>query len=145
MPVKHFELSTIDARRFAKSNEKHPNIQISVNHAVILVKEMNETQVNIEFRFSVNYTGMGALGAIKLEGFLIFEGDAKGIVTTWQEEKKLPDDMAPEALTFIMNNCLIESVMIARDIRLPPPLQMPQVKVGQGPQKVAPSDGIEVA
>ncbi len=129
MPVKHFEFSTIDARRFSRSTEQHKNIQINVNHEMSQVIERAEGQTEISFRFAVNYTGMGAVAAIKLEGFLIYEGES-GLAQKWANEKKLPDNVANEVLNFIMRNCIMQGVVLARDMRLPPPVQMPQVKVG---------------
>jgi hypothetical protein len=135
MPVKNFEFSTIDARRFSRSTEVQKNIQINVNHEITQVIERAEGQTEMNFRFAVNYTGMGAVAAIKLEGFLIYEGEG-GIAQKWVKDKKLPDKVANEVLNLIMRNCIMQGVVLARDMRLPPPVQLPQVKVGgQKPDK----------
>jgi len=142
-PVKNFEFMTIDARRFARSTEVQKNIQIQVNHEISQVIERSEKETELNFRFAINYTGMGAIASIKLEGFVLFEGVA-GIANTWNKEKKLPDDVANEVLNLIMRNCLMQGVVLARDMRLPPPIQMPQVKIGQKPGQ-SQSTGMEVA
>lgn len=134
MPVKNFEFSTIDARRFSRSTEVHKNIQINVNHEITQVIERSQGLTEMNFRFAVNYTGMGAVAAIKLEGFLIYEGET-GIAQKWLKEKKLPDAVANEVLNLIMRNCVMEGVVLARDMRLPPPVQLPQVKVGKTPDQ----------
>ena len=141
MPVKNFEFSTIDARRFSRSTEAHKNIQINVNHEITQVIEREEGITEMNFRFAVNYTGMGAVAAIKLEGFLMFEGEA-GLAQAWAKDKKLPDPVANEVLNLIMRNCIMQGVVIARDMRLPPPVQMPQVKIA-GQQKPQPYSGAE--
>lgn len=143
MPVKNFEFMTIDARRFARSTEVQKNIQIQVNHEISQVIERAEKETEFNFRFAINYTGMGAIASIKFEGYVLFEGQA-GIAQKWVKDKKLPDDVANEVLNLIMRNCLMQGVVLARDMRLPPPIQMPQVKVGQKPGQ-AMSSGIEVA
>ncbi len=143
MPVKNFEFMTIDARRFAKSTEVHKNIQIQVNHEISQVIERSEKETELGFRFAINYTGMGAIASIKFEGYVLFDGVA-GIAHKWTKEKKLPDDVANEVLNLIMRNCLMQGVVIARDMRLPPPIQMPQVKIGQQPPAHQ-SSGMEVA
>ncbi len=142
MPVKNFEFMAIDARRFARSTEIQKNIQIQVNHEITQVIERAEKETEFNFRFAINYTGMGAIASIKFEGYVLFEGQS-GIAQKWLKEKKLPDDVANEVLNLIMRNCLMQGVVLARDMRLPPPIQMPQVKVGQkqGPM----STGMEVA
>jgi len=143
MPVKNFEFMTIDARRFARSTEIQKNIQIQVNHEITQVIERAEKETEFNFRFAVNYTGMGAIASIKFEGYVLFEGQS-GIAQKWLKEKKLPDDVANEVLNLIMRNCLMQGVVLARDMRLPPPVQMPQVKVGQKPGQSM-STGMEIA
>jgi len=132
MPVKNFEFMTIDSRRFSRSTEVHKNIQIQVNHEITQVIERSDKETELNFRFAINYTGMGAIASIKLEGYVLFEG-VDGIAQKWNKEKKLPDDVANEVLNLIMRNCLMQGVVLARDMRLPPPIQLPQVKVGQKP------------
>jgi hypothetical protein len=143
MPVKNFEFMTIDARRFARSTEIQKNIQIQVNHEITQVIERAEKETEFNFRFAVNYTGMGAIASIKFEGYVLYEGQT-GIAQKWIKEKKLPDDVANEVLNLIMRNCLMQGVVLARDMRLPPPIQMPQVKVGQKPGQTM-STGMEIA
>jgi len=143
MSVKNFEFMTIDARRFSRSNEVQKNIQIQINHEISQVVERTDKETELNFRFAINYTGMGAIASIKLEGYVLWEG-ATGIAQKWNKEKKLPDDVANEVLNLIMRNCLMQGVVLARDMRLPPPIQLPTVKIG--PQAGAPqSSGMEVA
>jgi hypothetical protein len=143
MPVKNFEFMSIESRRFSRSTEVQKNIQIQVNHEITQVIERSEKETELNFRFAINYTGMGAIASIKLEGYVMFDGVA-GIAHKWNKEKKLPDDVANEVLNLIMRNCLMQGVVLARDMRLPPPVQMPQVKIGQQPPAHQ-SSGMEVA
>ena len=141
MTVKHFEMSMIEARRFSKIGEKIKNIRIDHNSSVTSIVEMNDKEANVSFRFTANYT---SIGMIKVEGSLIFEGDAGAIANQWATENKMPDEVANQVHSVIMQNCIPVAVMLARDVRLPPPIPMPQVKVGGAP-KAKPSSGIEVA
>jgi hypothetical protein len=140
MPIKYFEISSIDARRFSKPGEKHVNVRVDHNSSVTMITEINNREANVDFRFTANYAG---LGVIKFEGRIVFEGDAPAIAKQWSKENKMPDDVANEIHGVIMNNCLPEAVLIARDIRLPPPIPMPQVRVGKQGQ-AQPSSGVEV-
>ncbi len=135
-------MTSIDARRFSKADEKHTNIRIDHNSSITQITELNDKEANIEFRFTANYS---SIGVIKIEGRLVFEGDGPMIAQMWATEHKMPDDVANQVHGAIMNNCLPEAVMLARDIRLPPPIPMPQVKVGGQGKKAEPSSGIEVA
>ena len=142
MAIKYFEMSSIDARRFSKPGEKPRNVRVDHNSTVTLITEMNDKEAGVDYRFTANYVG---IGVIKIEGHIIVEGDASAIASQWSTENKMPDDVANEIHGVIMSNCLPEAVMIARDIRLPPPIPMPQVKVGKQGQAAQPSSGIEVA
>ncbi len=126
LPIKRFELTSIDARRFTKYGEKPKNIRIDHNSSVILVSEINDKEANVDFRFTANYSG---LGIIKIEGNMIYEGNASALVLQWSTKNNMPDDVANEIHTTIMNNCIPEAMLLARDIRLPPPIPMPKVNI----------------
>lgn len=142
MTIKYFEMSTIDARRFSKPGEKPRNVRVDHNSTITLITEINDKEAGIDFRFTANYVG---IGVIKIEGHVIIEGDASAIASQWSTENKMPDNVANEVHGVIMSNCLPEAVMIARDIRLPPPIPMPQVKIGGQQQQAKQGSGVEVA
>jgi hypothetical protein len=131
LSIKRFELTSIEARRFTKHGEKHKNIRIDHNSSVTLVSEVNDKEANVDFRFTANYSG---LGLIKIEGSLIYEGDAPTLVQQWTTKGNMPNEVANEIHTTVMNNCIPEAMLLARDIRLPPPIPMPKVNI-QGGQK----------
>jgi hypothetical protein len=139
--IKNVELVSVDARRFTKSGERVANVRIDHNSTVTLITELNNKEANVDFRFTANYQGMGL---IKIEGRLLFEGDAAALAKQWGAESKMPDQVASEIHTAVMGTCIPEAVMLARDLRLPPPIPMPQVNIGKGPQ-AKPGSGIEVA
>jgi hypothetical protein len=126
LPIKRFELTSIDARRFTKPGEKHKNIRIDHNSSVTLVTEINDKEANVDFRFTANYSG---LGIIKIEGSLIYEGNASALAQQWSTQNNMPNEVANEIHTTIMNNCIPEAMLLARDIRLPPPIPMPKVNI----------------
>jgi len=108
--------------------------------------ELSEKEVSIDFRFTANYrTVEETVGLIRIEGKIIFEGAAKNIIRQWTSTQQMPNEIANEVHTIIMSNCIPESVMIARDLRLPPPIPLPAVNI---PPKQPPGkfrQGIEVA
>lgn len=141
MVVKQLELVSIDARRFTRMGEQIKNVRIDHNSTVTMITEINEREAGVDFRFTANYQGMGL---IKIEGRLIYEGDAAALARQWGAENRMPDEMASHIHSAVMSNCIPEAVVIARDIRLPPPIPMPNVQIGKGKQ-LKPSSGIEVA
>ena len=148
MPVKGFELVAVDGKRFSRSGDRLGNLRIDNNGTVTLVTEVTDREAAVDFRFTTNYLGQeGVIGRIQIEGKVLFEGDAHAIVRSWSGQGKMPDDVASEVLTVIMNNCIPEATMIARDLRLPPPIPIPPVQVqSQGPPPKGKGRGsVEVA
>ncbi len=130
MPVKGFELVAVDGKRFFKSGDRLGNLRIDNNGTVTLVMEVGPREASMDFRFTTNYRAQEeVIGLIRIEGRVLFEGDAKAIVREWSGQGRMPDEVASEVLTVIMTNCIPEATMIARDLRLPPPIPIPPVQV----------------
>ena len=127
MAVKRIELTSIEARRFAKPTERHVQVRIDHNSTVTLVTEGTGNEVNIEFRYTASF---GGVGVIKLEGTLLFEysGDVKALRAQWSTNSQMPTDVASEIHTAVMARCVPEAVVVARDLNLPPPIPLPQVR-----------------
>ena len=145
MPVKGFELNALDGKRFFKMGDRLGNLRIDNNGTVTLVTEITEKEASVDFRFTTNYRAAEeVIGLIRIEGKVLFEGDAKRIVREWSGQGRMPDDVASEVLTVIMNNCIPEATMIARDLRLPPPIPIPPVQVQAQPKAGKGRTGVEV-
>lgn len=132
MPVRSFEFSNVDGRRLTKSTDRLVNLRVDHNSTVTLITETAPNQANVDFRFTANYRSAEApIGLIQLEGTLVWEGDAKSLVTGWSSGGQMPPEVANEIHTVIMTNCIPEAVILARELRLPPPIPIPQVNVAQ--------------
>ncbi len=142
MTVKMVELSSIDARRFSRRAEKTGNIRIDNNSTVTLITETNKDEAEVEFRYTASY---GSVGVIKIEGTLIFQGNASELVSKWRSTNNMPDKVASEIHTAIMRTCVPEAVFISRDLHLPPPIPLPQVNISKKKGKSKQSSGMEVA
>jgi hypothetical protein len=73
------------------------------------------------------------------------ENDAKQLAKRWINTRKLPDQFASNIHTAIMHTCVPEAVGIAKDLGLPPPIPLPQVKLSSDPKKGQIQGGMEVA
>ncbi len=122
MPVKSFELNSIDAKRFTKLGERISQLRVDQNTAVTGVTVVSEREALLEFRFVINYSGVGV---IRLEGKLVWEGDAKPLASQWSEKHKIPSEVFGPILAATYSNCMPAAVTSARDIGLPPPLPPP--------------------
>ena len=141
MPVKSVDLTSIEARRFSKRNEKIRNVRIDNNSTVTLITELNDSEASIDFRYTANY---GGVGMIKIEGTIIFECDAPALAQQWASSANMPNETASEIHTAIMHFCVPEAMLISRDIKLPPPFPLPQVNIQKKNKRQA-SSGMEVA
>jgi len=128
-------------RRYINLNERPGKVRIDHNSSVSQISNKKENQASIDFQYTASY---GAVGMIKLEGSLLYENnDAKKITNDWQNTRKMPNDVASRIHTAVMHACVPEAVGIAKDLGLPPPIPLPQVKIGDNPKKA--QAGPEVA
>jgi hypothetical protein len=141
MRIKNIQLKSIEARRFINQNERPKQVRIDHNSTVTRFSVIKDDQSTIEFQYTASY---GPVGIIKLEGILLYEGnDAKKISHEWNETHKMPNPIASNIHTAIMHTCVPEAVGIAKDLGLPPPIPLPQVKLGS--QKQTKPSGPEIA
>jgi hypothetical protein len=146
MPIKTFELSSVDGRRFVKPTDRWVNLRVDHNSTVTLISELGDRQASVDFRFTANYHASEAVvGLIQLEGNLLWEGDARALVKGWSSNGQMPPDVAQEIHTVIMSNCIPEAVILARELRLPPPIPIPQVNIQQAPAKPPKGRSPEIA
>jgi len=141
MKIRNIQLKSIEARRYISLNERPGKVRIDHNSSVSQISNKKENQASIDFQYTASY---GAVGMIKLEGSLLYENnDAKKITYDWQNTRKMPNDVASRIHTAVMHACVPEAVGIAKDLGLPPPIPLPQVKIGDNPKKA--QAGPEVA
>jgi len=132
MKIRNINLKAIEARRYLKPNERPKQVRIDHNSSFTHVEYIKDKQGTIEFQYTASY---GPVGMIKLEGSLFYEhDDAKKIADEWNKSKKLPDQDASHVHTAIMHTCVPEAVGIAKNLGLPPPIPLPQVRLGQKPK-----------
>ena len=133
MKIRNIELKSIEARRYIGRNERPKQVRIDHNSTVSNFSDVSEKQANIDFQYTASY---GPVGVIKIEGSLIFEdSDATKIAGDWKKSRKMPDQIASGIHTAIMHACVPEAVGIAKDLALPPPIPLPQVRIGDNVKK----------
>lgn len=133
MKIRSIQLRSIEARRYTSLNERPRKVRIDHNSSVSQITEIKENQASIDFQYTASY---GPAGMIKLEGSLLYENDdAKKITSEWQNARKMPNEVASRIHTAVMHACVPEAVGIAKDLGLPPPIPLPQVKIGGDSKK----------
>lgn len=133
MPVTAVAFKSLEARRY---QDAVPNTQIRIDHnsTITLVARESDDRIRVEFGYTTSY---GPLGVIKVEGALHFTGPTAGAAADgWATTRNLPTDVAQQVHSAIMSSAVPEAVGLAKDIRLPPPIPLPQIQF-QGQQPAA--------
>ena len=141
MPVRDVEFISIEGRRFTKRREVLGQVKIDTNSTVTQVTEVGAKEADVDFRLAISY---GSLGVLKIEGRLIFEGDSPALTREWREKHSMPTEMANEIHTAILHACIPETVFLAKDLGLPPPIPLPKVNIQEQKKGTVPSS-MEVA
>ncbi len=143
VPVVNVVLKAVEARRY---QDPQPQQQIRIDHNsnITLAQAEGDDRLRVEFGFTTSY---GALGVVKMEGAVAYQAPgAKGAAEEWQKTRNLPQDVAQQVHGAIMTTCLPEAVGLAKGIRLPPPIPIPQVRIQKGQETAsAPVDGPDAA
>jgi len=133
MKIRNMQLKSIEARRYTDRNERPQKVRIDHNSTFTRISYIKDDTAGVDFQYTASY---GPVGLVKLEGSLIFEyKDAKKISEGWNETRKMPNELASGLHTAVMHACVPEAVGIAKDLGLPPPIPLPQVKLGDSPKK----------
>ncbi|MCD6462004.1 MAG: hypothetical protein J7L61_04605 [Thermoplasmata archaeon] len=125
MPIKGFEIKAVEAKRLAPPGPQR-GVRVDHNSTVTSIVPKGDDEAVVAFRFTATY---GPLGFITVEGEITYRGDAEALVREWQENRKMPDAAAQEIHSAIIGNCITEAVVLAREVRLPPPIPLPQVNI----------------
>lgn len=133
MKIRNIQLKSIEARRYIGKNERPKQVRIDHNSTVNQFRDVDGDKATIDFQYIASY---GPVGMIKLEGSILFEDEgAKKIADEWRKTRKMPDQVASQIHTAIMHACVPQAVGIAKDLGLPPPIPLPQVRLGSKPKK----------
>ncbi len=120
--IKTFRIDGIEAKRYIDPEQAPKEIRIDNNSTVLNVIQISENQAKMEFKFTITYSG---IGMITIDGMLIYEGNVRVLIDEWSKKHRMPDNVAQEVHGTIINNCIIEGVLIAKEVHLPPPIPPP--------------------
>ena len=133
MKIRNIQLKSIEARRYMNPDERPKQIRIDHNSTITQIYDIKGDQATVDFQYTASF---GPVGMVKLEGSLIYEDEnVKTVANEWKNTRKMPDQTASNIHTAVMHACVPEAVGIAKDLGLPPPIPLPQVRIGTDPKK----------
>lgn len=119
------QFRAIEARRF----QDQAQAQVRVQHDTqIQSVEARGTALVVRFAFTTQF---GGLGVVRIEGDAIateLPAAPADLAQQHAESQKLPDDVMQPLLQTILAQGVTEAVVLSREVRLPPPMPLPQVK-----------------
>ena len=116
----------IEARRFLHEDEKIPKVGISNNSSIINMEKKDDTLL-IDFVFTSIYNP--SIASIKIDGILYYQGeDSDTILETWEEKRTLS---STHIQNVIIEKGLMEAVILAKELRVVPPIPIPRIKEEQ--------------
>jgi len=144
MTVKEFEFMLMKGERLVKKNERPQSIRIDHNTTISQISFVDEETVEMRFRYTVTY---GHVGNIQMEGRVEYEGNATEIISLWDREHRMVNEIAEEVHNTILSNGSFEALILARKLNLPPPIKLdiPRVKFSGKGKKTGPDYSPEIA
>lgn len=130
MPVIGLNFTKVEAEK----SKMQPKGELKVNSVpkVLEVKEasihsVDKKALSMEFEFLTTYSP--EIGHIKITGNLIFlSEESDSIMDEWTKTKDLPKNVSTQVINHLFRKCLIKMAVLAEDVQLPPPVQIPMVK-----------------
>lgn len=144
MAIKDFEFTLIKGERLVKKEEKPHSLRIDHNTTITLISFIDEDTVEMRFRYTVTY---GHVGNIQMEGRVEYEGNASEIISLWDKEHRMSNEIAEDIHNTILSNGSFEALILARKLNLPPPIKLniPRVKFSEKGKKADTDYSPEIA
>jgi len=106
----------------------------------ILIQELEKKEFSVgatkqfmllyKFEFTAEYEPK--IAKITLNGTVTSiekEDKIDELIKSWKKDKKLPKEIMTPLLNNILNKSNIEALILAREVGLPPPIQLPKVTI----------------
>lgn len=114
----------ISAERLWDIEKPIPSVKVSTNLNVVGINKKRKGVLEVPFVFTINYTP--PVAQISVKGRARIKGakdELKKIHTAYTEKKPPP----PIVVQSISNIVFLESVIISRTLRIPPPIPLPKI------------------
>jgi len=128
-------ISNVSAERFLDIRRPMPPVKINTNLNLVEVEKKEDDLLEIPFVLIINYAP--SVAQISLKGRAHVTGEKEEIRQIY-EGSKAKKPPPPIIMQSIANVVFVESVLISRTIKVPPPIPLPKIPKAKKPSK-APS------
>ena len=88
--------------------------------------------LKVEFDFSSTYEpDLGNISIYANVLSLETKEEAEKILKEWKDKKKLPEPFMRQTFNFMLRRCNIKALVLAEDLNLPSPIQLPKLQSKQ--------------
>jgi len=108
------------------------NSNLSLTDVNVSTIKGNTQQATLTYKFKFTTNFDPKVGQIELEGDSIYlepAKKAKEISENWKKTKKIPKEELAGVMNSILQKSHVEAILISRSVGLPPPIQLPKVRV----------------
>jgi len=120
--IRDIEFTSMEGKRFAPIDFRPQEVRIDQNLSIVDIRKEGEN-FRVFFKFITTFSGMGS---INIEGNLLYNGI--DLEPSWKKDKSITESAAQEIQGSIFAASTVETILLARDLRLPPPLPMPTIQ-----------------
>lgn len=108
------------------------NINRSCNPTDVEEVDLGSNQKGVRYTFEFSCAYEPDIATMEFSGNLTemrSEEESKKILEQWGKDKTLPLDTLERVMNAILNRCHIEALIIAKELNIPPPFNLPKVRV----------------
>jgi len=138
MSMISFNFTTINAERKVARFDKY-SVKNSTN--ITDIKEVplgKQKALLFTFKNTIEYEP--AIGSIVLGGEILFlsnDEEAKSVADEFKKNKKVDNKYAEAVYNHVLARSTVQSLIVARDLNLPAPIQMPRVQPASAAEQPA--------
>ena len=125
-----FSITKMNAEKHAA---KQRDLNVNYTHKITDVETAEVPAIDkpiarVHFTLDASYTqNEEPVADMGFEGTLLWQGDAEDLVSTWDEEDTIDDEVAAAITNHLYRKCLTQAVSLADTLDLPSPVPMPRI------------------
>ncbi len=131
MTIIGFQFNKLSAERKNPIRGKI-NINRTCNPTKVEEVDLGSDQKGVRYTFEFSCLYEPDIASMEFSGNITemrSEEESKKVLEQWGKDKTLPLDTLERVMNAILNRCHIEALIIAKELNMPPPFNLPKVRV----------------